>query len=82
LKETIKKVSKERREICNACEWCSTNRKTVRFDVHCTRCGCPLDAKTKCLSCKCPLEEPKWDALTTVEVNDEIKQELYGQDDV
>ena len=75
LKETIKQVSEERMEVCKDCEYHSENRKkykTYRMDVHCTHCGCTLSAKTKCLSCACPLE--KWTALITKEQEDEIDE--------
>ena len=57
-KDFIKEVSKERKRICSECEWHSKNHKTMRPDAHCTNCGCTLAAKTKCLSCACPLG--KW----------------------
>lgn len=65
LKEVIDNVSKERMEICNNCEHVSTKHKTLRLDVHCTNCGCTLAAKTKCLSCSCPLN--KWKAVISEE---------------
>lgn len=71
LKELIAKTSQERLEICSQCEWHSKNHKSVRPDDHCTNCGCTLSAKTKCLSCSCPLE--KWVALLTSEQEQEIK---------
>ena len=73
LKKTIKKTSEERLAICEGCEYHSRNRKnyrTVRPDDHCTHCGCTLAAKTKCLSCACPLE--KWVALVTPDEEDEM----------
>jgi len=63
-KELIEKVSKERMDICNLCEEHSSNKlnySTIRPDVHCTNCGCTLFAKTKCLTCECPLQ--KWTAV-------------------
>ena len=36
------------------------NYKTMRPDAHCANCGCTLSAKTKCLTCECPLK--KWGA--------------------
>ena len=79
----IEKVSKERMEICRGCKFNSENRKkegykTVRLDEHCTNCGCTLSAKTACLSCECPLEEKKWNAITSQEEYDGIKQ-LIGK---
>jgi len=47
------------------------------MDEHCTDCGCPLDAKTKCLSCKCPKD--KWLAVATEEEHEEIKSIINGK---
>ena len=60
-KAFIEHTSQERLGICNACEEHSANKKdykTLRLDAHCTNCGCTLSAKTKCLTCDCPLK--KW----------------------
>lgn len=60
-KDFIEHVSGERLTICNQCEEHSSNKqnyKTLRLDAHCTNCGCTLSAKTKCLTCECPLK--KW----------------------
>jgi len=57
-KAFIEHVSLSRMAICNECEHVSTKHKTMRPDVHCTECGCTLSAKTKCLTCECPLK--KW----------------------
>ncbi len=59
LKAYIEYVSEERMNICNTCDKHSKNHHTpLRLDDHCTDCGCTLAAKTKCLSCECPLK--KW----------------------
>lgn len=65
LKDIIAQVSEERLKICDGCEHHSKNHKGVRPDAHCTNCGCTLSAKTKCLSCSCPLN--KWVAIATNE---------------
>jgi hypothetical protein len=57
-KAFIEHVSNSRMAICNECEHVSTKHKTIRPDVHCIECGCTLSAKTKCLTCECPLK--KW----------------------
>jgi len=57
-KAFIEHVSNQRMAICNECEHVSTKHNTIRPDVHCTNCGCTLAAKTKCLTCECPLK--KW----------------------
>lgn len=75
LKKIINNVSRSRRRICDVCEYNSKFHKTIRFDIHCTECGCTLSAKTKCLSCNCPLSPPKWIAVLTDEQEEEIKNE-------
>jgi len=67
IKELIQQTSEERLFICSKCIFHSSNRqnyKTLRIDRHCTICGCPEKALTKCLSCTCSLEEinemPLW----------------------
>ena len=46
----------------------------LRFDEHCTDCGCTLSAKTKCLSCSCELENPKWKAVLSKKQEDELPE--------
>ncbi len=82
LKDTIAKVGEERLEICKACNYHSKNRKdykTVRPDDHCTNCGCTLAAKTKCLSCNCPMKY--WKALMTDDQYDEIRNTLEEENE-
>ena len=79
MKEQIKSVSESRMTICKECHYYSVNRekegyKSSRPDVHCTNCGCTLAAKTKCLSCNCPMKY--WKALMTDDQYDEIRNEL------
>lgn len=71
-KSFLQQVSQERLAICGACDEHSSNKKdykSLRPDAHCAECGCTLSAKTKCLTCECPLK--KWaaqslpDELTT-----------------
>lgn len=64
-KDFIEAVSAERMKICNDCSMISTKHKTIRPDVHCTHCSCTLAAKTKCLTCECPLK--KWLAINKEE---------------
>lgn len=69
-KDFIDHVSQERLAICGACEEHSSNKKdyqSLRRDAHCTNCGCTLAAKTKCLTCDCPLK--KWEAQPMPEDN-------------
>lgn len=66
--EQINRAHTERMAICRACPHNSLNDKKAspfRPDEHCTSCGCTLAAKTKCLSCSCPLN--KWTAIITPE---------------
>jgi len=78
----ILKVSEERLLICRGCPYNSKVAEKqgtyngVRPDEHCLKCGCPLISKTKCLSCLCPLEQPKWQALVTKEEDTEISKEV------
>jgi len=60
-KELIQQVSDSRMLVCNECEHISTKHKSFVPYVHFTDCGFTLSAKTKCLSCECPLK--KWTAL-------------------
>ena len=86
MKELIERVYEERITICRGCPLFSENKKktgwtTLRFDEHCTDCGCTSSAKNRCLSCECPLEgeEKKWNAVTTQEEYDRIKRLLEEQ---
>jgi hypothetical protein len=71
LNQQVIDVSTERMLICNSCEEHSSNKKdykSVRPDAHCTNCGCTLAAKTKCLTCECPLR--KWMSAQTLTDNE------------
>lgn len=78
MKDVIELTSRDRTQICLGCEHHSENRKkngykTMRPDHHCTNCGCTLAAKTRCLSCKCPLD--KWLPLLDQEEEYKLKKE-------
>lgn len=75
LKKAIKRVSHNRMLICKVCEFNSKNIKerTLRIDEHCTICSCTLSAKTKCLSCCCPMNY--WTSIISQEQEEEIKNE-------
>ncbi len=74
LEEQIDEVSRERMSICEQCEHHSKHHKTpARPDAHCTNCGCTLAAKTKCLSCACPIS--KWTVVLSNEQEMEIIKE-------
>ena len=49
--EEDEKIFKARMEICNACQYKSAMNR-------CLKCGCPLAAKTRSLTSKCP--EGEW----------------------
>ena len=70
--EQIDLVGAERLAICDACPNHSNKHKTVRPDAHCVSCGCTLSAKTKCLSCKCPID--KWGAVLNDQQQDLIEE--------
>lgn len=84
LRDIIQQVHEERMNICNKCPFQSENAKndgytTIRVDVHCTKCGCPLVSKTKSLSSKCPIG--KWSNLVTNEEKYLIEQEIKKKED-
>lgn len=71
LKKFINETAAERIKICEACGFHSKHHKTGRPDAHCTDCGCTLSAKTKCLSCNCPIG--RWTQVFTQLEEEEIK---------
>ena len=77
LKEKILETSNERLAICRQCSWNSKNAGK-RGPERCLDCGCPLIAKTKCLSCYCELHPPKWDAVLTEEQEEFIQNDDTG----
>lgn len=64
IKPHIEEVASARIKICGTCEFDSKQATTlsvidrIRFDRHCTKCGCTLSAKTRSLTSSCPLG--KW----------------------
>ena len=78
LKGVIEETSEERINICLTCPHHSKWHKTLRPDDHCTNCGCTLAAKTKCLSCACPLN--KWMAVLTEEDEETLKTQINGKE--
>lgn len=58
--EHVELVAKDRLAICRECPFHSSKAKTKRPDEHCTKCGCPLISKTRCMTCSCPID--KWKA--------------------
>jgi hypothetical protein len=78
LKRVIEETSEERINICLTCPHHSKWHKTLRPDDHCTNCGCTLAAKTKCLSCACPLN--KWMAVLTEDEEEKFKTQINGKE--
>ena len=76
LKELIEATAKQRTDVCEQCEHHSSKHKSVRPDAHCTNCGCTLSAKTRCLSCACPLK--KWTEIMTGEQEEQFKTMTNG----
>ena len=75
LKDEIARVSVERMNICESCPHHSKHHSTpARPDAHCVNCGCTLAAKTKCLSCSCPLN--KWTGVLTSEQEAQYKSNV------
>jgi hypothetical protein len=74
LKDEVKSIYTKRIAICNECPSHSKNHFSIRPDAHCTICGCTLIAKTKCLSCKCPID--KWTSEVEEQLEDTIKKHL------
>jgi hypothetical protein len=86
LKDLIKQTSEERLAICKECiaydetgEGCVLPltqpccNKHVKIDGV-SGCGCPLQKKTKCLSCECPAK--KWLSIATQEQDVLINNKL------
>ena len=81
LKEEVEKVAQERLAICKGCNFNSTVAKdngtytSWRPDEHCTRCGCNLFVKTRCMSCECPEKFwlPETDAETDKQLTNFVK---------
>jgi hypothetical protein len=77
VKKWIEEVSKERLEICAACDLNSEKAKkkgyvTHRPDIHCTDCGCNLELKTRCMDCACPIK--KWEEVISEEEWEKVKE--------
>jgi transcription elongation factor Elf1 len=82
LRETIEQTANERISICSKCTYNSDTKKklgysTIRLDFHCTHCGCTLSAKTRCLSCSCPIN--LWKAVLDNTQEEQINKELHDE---
>lgn len=56
-KDTIENIAIPRLDICANCEF-NKHKPNINILSTCGKCGCTLEAKTRCLNCKCP--ENKW----------------------
>jgi hypothetical protein len=68
--EVIERIAAARINICNTCDFHSdraikSTMTKLRFDKHCTECGCTLAAKTRSLTSECPIQ--KWKAVVKSE---------------
>ena len=85
IKEKIATIGAQRMEICRSCNYNSEVRKVklkekiLRPDEHCTHCGCTLAAKTKCLSCECPIK--RWTAVLSEEkdFDEKWRNQIYKE---
>ncbi len=67
IKGLIQQTATERIEVCKDCHF--NSRSAIE---HCTICGCPLVALTKCLSCDCSDSPPRWRAVLTINQQEDI----------
>ena len=77
-------MSAKRLEICATCEYNSDNAKlkgykTIRRDLHCTHCSCPLATKTRALHAECPIGS--WGAILTPGEQTELNSIKKKKDD-
>lgn len=92
VKEEVEKIAKYRTEICEGCQYHSSNMinrgiQITRKDKHCTDCACNIYLKTRALSAQCPLgskgshfpnELSKWPRYT--ESEDESNKILNSEE--
>lgn len=69
----IERLAKGRMLICNTCEHNSKFHSTIRPDIHCVACGCPLISKTKSPHSFCP--KGKWGSVKTENDGQEQEQQ-------
>jgi hypothetical protein len=68
--ETVEEISRLRYSICDECSNKGTDCAMPGTAPCCNECGCSLAFKTRSLASSCPLG--KWEALTSVEEEDEL----------
>lgn len=78
MEETIIEMSTERLDICRQCPFNSVNAgiSSLIRSEYCTKCGCPLEKKTKSPTSKCPLSPPKWEAFLSLNEYDILKKQM------
>lgn len=81
-KQDVEDVAEFRMNICRGCEHLDTegsNCTVPGTQPCCGKCGCSLSLKTRSLSLSCPLDNPKWDAITDIETANKVKQLINEQ---
>ena len=68
--EMVEEIARLRYSICDECPSKGTDCAVAGTAPCCNECGCSLTFKTRSLSSDCPLQ--KWDAITSVEEEDEL----------
>jgi hypothetical protein len=71
--ETVEEIARLRFSICDECEYLDTEGKECAVkgtQPCCAECGCSLNFKTRSLASSCPFN--KWEAIATVEEEDEL----------
>ena len=78
-KQHIEDVYKERLEICRGCSYLDIQGDDCTVpgtNPCCGKCGCSLSFKLRSLASSCPLDEPKWSAITDIDTANEIKKQI------
>ena len=70
--EFVEDVSRMRYDVCDECSSKGKKCAVKGTAPCCNECGCSLNFKTRSLASECPLG--KWDAIATVEEEDQLEQ--------
>jgi hypothetical protein len=68
--ETIEEIARLRYSVCDECSSKGKDCAMPGTAPCCNECGCSLSFKTRSLASSCPLG--KWEAITSVEEEDEL----------
>lgn len=89
-RDDIEEIAKERFAICesNLCGYYdadgSSERAVVKGKPSCAGCGCALEFKTRCMSCRCHLadegQHPLWVEVLTPAEETILNERLNAQD--